>query len=158
MDRGVPHSQFPPPFPPLPSPVSPTSLPLLPHFTPPIRFFPPPDKMLFLVYVYVSKELRLVHHRLSCRIFMQNYQVGKEPDYLQISVFSRTSKGNIIYTRQNKKTSCLWSLLVPISILSLVYILDFLKDFCFTFFIQKVLYKKSLPTYRPLNIFKILKR
>ena len=55
VDRGVPHSQFPPPSPhfpppspPLPSPVSPTSLPLLPHFPPPIRFFPPPDKMLFL--------------------------------------------------------------------------------------------------------------
>ena len=94
------------------------------------------------MYVYVSEELRLVHHRLSCRIFMQNYQVGKEPDYLRISVFSRTSKGNIIYTRQNKKNSCLWSLLAPVSILSLVYILDFLKDFCFTFFIQKVLYKK----------------
>ena len=46
--QGVPHSQFPPPFPQLPSPFSPTSLPLLPHFPPPIRFFPPPDKMLFL--------------------------------------------------------------------------------------------------------------
>ena len=46
--QGVPHSQFPPPFPPLPSPFSPTSLPLLPHFPPPNRFFPPPDKMLFL--------------------------------------------------------------------------------------------------------------
>ena len=42
VDRGVPHSQFPPPFPPLPSPISPTSLPLLPHFPPPIRCFPPP--------------------------------------------------------------------------------------------------------------------
>ena len=31
-----------------------------------------------------------------------NYSVDKEPDYLQINVFSRTSKGNIIYTRQNK--------------------------------------------------------
>ena len=48
VDRGVPHSRFPPPFPPLPSPFSPTSLPLLPHFPPPIRFFPPPDKILFL--------------------------------------------------------------------------------------------------------------
>ena len=107
VDRGVPHSQFPPPFPPLPSPVSPTSLPLLPHFPPPIRFSLPLIKccsyLRIKVYVYVSEELRLVHHRLSCRIFMQNYQVGKDPDYLQISVFSRTSKGNIIYTRQNKK-------------------------------------------------------
>ena len=91
----------PSPFPPLPSPFSPTSLPLLPYFPPPIRFFPPPDKILFYI-IYVSEELRQVHHRLSCRIFMQNYKVGKEPDYLQINVFSRTSKGNIIYTRQNK--------------------------------------------------------
>ena len=111
VDRGVPHSQFPPPSPhfpppspPLPSPFHPTSLPLLPHFPPPIRFFPPPDKILFqeLKRIYVSEELRMVHHRLSCRIFMHNYSVGKEPDYLQINVFSRTSKGNIIYTRQNK--------------------------------------------------------
>ena len=62
------------------------------------------DYAALRIKVYVSEELRLVHHRLSCSIFMQNYQVGKEPDYLQISVFSRTSKGNIIYTRQNKKT------------------------------------------------------
>ena len=162
MDRGVPHSQFPPPFPPLPSPVSPLPSPFSPTSLPLLDFSLPLIKccsyLRIKVYVYVSEELRLVHHRLSCRIFMHNYQVGKEPDYLQISVFSRTSKGNIIYTRQNKKTSCLCSLLAPISILSLVYILDFLKDFCFTFFIQKVLYKKSLPTYRPFNKFKILKR
>ena len=162
VDRGVPHSQFPPPFPPLPSPVSPLPSPFSPTSLPLLDFSLPLIKccsyLRIKVYVYVSEELRLVHHRLSCRIFMHNYQVGKEPDYLQISVFSRTSKGNIIYTRQNKKTSCLCSLLAPISILSLVYILDFLKDFCFTFFIQKVLYKKSLPTYRPFNKFKILKR
>ena len=106
VDRGVHHSQFPPPFPPLPSPFSPTSLPLLPHFPHPIRFFPPPDKILFLFQelkrIYISEELRMVHHRLSCHIFMHNNSVGKEPDYLQINVFSRTSKGNIIYTRQNK--------------------------------------------------------
>ena len=144
MDRGVPHSQFPPPFPPLPSPVSPTSLPLLDFSLPLIKccFY-----LRIKVYVYVSEELRLVHHRLSCRIFMQNYQVGKEPDYLKISAFSRTSEWNIIYTRQNKKTSCLWSLLAPISILSLVYILDFLKDFCFTFFIKKVCQPIDLLTY-----------
>ena len=100
MDRGVPHSQFPPPFPPLSSPGSPTSLPLLDFSLPLIKCC---SYLRIKVYVYVSEELRLVHHRLSCRIFMQNYQVGKEPDYLQISVFSRTSKGNIIYTRQNKK-------------------------------------------------------
>ena len=140
IPSSLPHSpHFPPPSPPLTSPFSPTSLPLLDVSLPLIKCC---SYLRIKAYVYVSEELRLVHHRLSCRIFMQNYQVGKEPDYLQISVFSRTSKGNIIYTRQNKKNSCLRSLLAPISILSLVYILDFLKDFCFTFFIQKVLYKK----------------
>ena len=103
--------------PPLPSPCPPTSLPLLPHFPPPIRFFPPPDKKIVFIQelkrIYVSEELRMVQHRLSCRIFMHNYPVGKEPYYLLINVFSRTSKGNIIYTRQNKKTSCLWPLLAP---------------------------------------------
>ena len=39
-----------------------------------------------------------------------------------------------------------------------VYFLDFLKDSCFTFFIQKVYKKKSLPTYQPLNILEVLKR
>ena len=147
MNRGVPHSQFPPPFPPFSSPVSPTSLPLLPHFPPPIGFFPPLIKccsyLRIKVYVYVSEELRLVHHRRSCRIFMQNYQVGKELDYLQINVLSRSSKGNIIYTRQNKK--------------KLLFMINFgtnfnfeprlysrlFKGILFTFFIQKVLYKKK---------------
>ena len=107
VDRGYPipsslplSPHFPPPSHPLPSPSSPTSLPLLPHFPPAIRFFPPPDKEL--KRIYVSEELRMVHHRLSCRIFMHNYPGGKEPDYLQINVFSRTSKGNIMYTRQSK--------------------------------------------------------
>ena len=124
--QGVPHSQFPPPF---------------PHFPPPIRFFPPPDNFFLiqeLKRIYVSEELRLVHHRLSCRIFLQNYQVGKEPDYLQMNVFSRANKGNIIYTRQNNKP-LVYGHFGDNSILSLVYFLDFLKDFCFTFFIQKVL-------------------
>ena len=87
---------------------------------------------------------------------MQNYQVGKEPDYLQINVFSRTSKGNIIYTRQIKNLLFMvtfepfWDIKV--------YFLDFfLKDSCFTFSYKKFI-KKSLPTYRPLNILKILKR
>ena len=73
---------------------------------------------------------------------MQNYQVGKEPDYLQINVFSRTSKGNIIYTRQIKNLLFMVTF-GAYSILSLVYFLDFLKDSCFTFFIQKV-YKKKV--------------
>ena len=77
---------------------------------------------------------------------MQNYQVGKEPDYLQMNVFTRTSKGNIIYTRQNKKTLVyghFWRLLnfEPFWDIK-IYFLDFLKDSCFTFFIQKV-YKKK---------------
>ena len=112
VDRGynipssLPHSpHFPPPSPPLPSPFSPTSLPLL-DFS--LHLIKCCSYLRIKVYVYVSEELRLVHHRLSCRIFMQNYQVGKEPDYLQISVFSRTSKGNIIYTRQNKKKKLLF--------------------------------------------------
>ena len=140
VDRGyhIPSSlplspHFPPPSHPLPSPFSPTSLPLLD--------FPPPLIKLCSYSrtkaYYVSEELRLVHHRLSCRIFMQNNQVGKEPDYLQMNVFSRTSKGNIIYTRQNKKLLFMVTFGAN-SVLSLVYFLDFLKDFCFTFFIQKV--------------------
>ena len=64
-----------------------------------------------------------------------------------MNVFSRTSKGNIIYTRQNKNLLFMVTFGTN-SILSLVYFLDFLKDF----------YKKSLPTSRPLNILKILKR
>ena len=85
----------------------------------------------------------MVHHRLSCRIFMQNYQAGKEPDYLQINVFSRTSKGNIIYTRQNKNLLFMVTF-GAYSILSLfwdikVYFLDFLKDSCFIFFHTKSL-------------------
>ena len=66
---------------------------------------------------------------------MQNYQVDKEPDYLQMNAFSRTNKGNIIYTRQNNKPF-VYGHFGANSILSLVYILDFLKDFCFTFFIH----------------------
>ena len=89
---------FPPPFPPLPSPFSPTSLPLSDFSLPLINIV----LIQELKRIYVSEELRMVHHRLSCRIIMHNYSVGKEPDYLQINVFSRTSKGNIIYTRQNK--------------------------------------------------------
>ena len=103
----------------------------------------------------------MVDHRLSCRIFMHNYPVGKESDYLQINVFSRTNKGNTIYARQNIKPLVyghFWRLLNFESFWDIkVYFLDFLKDSCFTFFIQKV-YKKGLPTYRPLNILKILKR
>ena len=93
----LPH--FPPPSPPLPSPFSPTSLPLSDFSLPLIKFC---SYSRTKAYIYVSEELRMVHHRLSCRIFMHSYSVGKEPDYLQINVFSRTSKGNIIYTRQNK--------------------------------------------------------
>ena len=40
VDRGVPHSEFPPPFPHFPPPFPPLSS--------PIRFFPSPDKILFL--------------------------------------------------------------------------------------------------------------
>ena len=123
VDRGVPHSQFPPPFPPLPSPFPPTSLPLLPHFPPPIRFFPPPEIFFVLIQelkrIYVSEELRMVHHRLSCRIFMHNYSVCIEPAYLQINVFSRTSEGNIIYTRQNKKKTLVYGHFWRLLILSL---------------------------------------
>ena len=73
---------------------------------------------------------------------MHNYSVGKEPDYLQMNIFSRTSKGNIIYTRQNNKPLVygnFWRLLnfEPFWDIK-VYFLDFLKDSCFTFFIQKV--------------------
>ena len=124
--------QFPPPSPPVPSPFSPTSLPLLTFSLPLIKFCSYSRTKAY----YVSEELRLVHHRLSCRIFMQNYQVGKEPDYLQMNVFSRTSKGNIIFTRQNKNLLFMVTFGAN-SILSLVYFLDFFKDFCFTFFIQK---------------------
>ena len=105
VDRGYPipsslplSPQFPPPFPPLPSPFSPTSLPLSDFSLPLINFV----LLQELKRIYVSEELRLVHHRLSCRIFMHNYKVGKEPGYLQMNVFSRTSKGNNIYTRQNQ--------------------------------------------------------
>ena len=77
---------------------------------------------------------------------MQNYQVGKEPDYLQMNVFSRANKGNIIYTRQNNKP-LVYGHFGDNSILSLVYFLDFLKDFCFTFFIQKVCQPMDLLTY-----------
>ena len=78
---------------------------------------------------------------------MHNYSVDKEPDYLQMNVFSRTSKGNIIYTRQNKNLLFMVTF-GAYSILSLfldikVNFLDFLKDSCFTFFIQKV-YKKRV--------------
>ena len=76
---------------------------------------------------------------------MQNYQVGKEPDYLQMNVFSRTNKGNIIHTRQNNKP-LVYGHFGANSILSHVYFLDFLKDFRFTFSYKKN-YKKSLPTY-----------
>ena len=89
------------PFP-VPSPFPPTSLPLHPHFPPPspplpspYQIFPSPwwnfvlTQELKRSYIYVSEELRMIHHRLSCRIFMYNYSVGKEPDYLQINVFSR---------------------------------------------------------------------
>ena len=77
---------------------------------------------------------------------MHNYSVGKEPDYLQINVFSRTSKGNIIYTRQNKNLMFMVTF-GAYSILSIfwdikVYFLDFLKNSCFTFIIQKVYEKK----------------
>ena len=76
---------------------------------------------------------------------MYNYPVGKEPDYLQINIFSRTSKGNIIYTRQKKPLvyGHFWRLLnfEPFWDIK-VYFLDFLKDFCFTFFIQIVYNKK----------------
>ena len=106
VDRGYPipsslplSPHFPPPSPPLPSPFSPTSLPLSDFSLPLIKFC---SYSRTKAYIYVNEELRMVHHRLSCRIFMHNYSVGKEPDYLQINVFSRTSKGNIIYTRQNK--------------------------------------------------------
>ena len=69
---------------------------------------------------------------------MQNHQVGKEPDYLQMNVFSRTNKENIIYTPQNNKP-LVYGHFGANSIFSLVYFLEFLKDFCFTFFLQKVL-------------------
>ena len=102
IPSSLPHSpHFPPPSPPLPSPFSPTSLPLLDFSLPLIKCC---SYSRTKAYVYVSEELRPVHHRLSCHFFTQNYQVGKELDYLQINVFSRTSKRNIIYTRQNKKT------------------------------------------------------
>ena len=87
--------------------------------------------------------------------------VGKEPDYLQINVFSRTSKGNIIYARQNKNLLFMVNF-GAYSILSLLGILKGLFSRLFIgflfYFSYKKFIKKSLPTYRPLNILKILKR
>ena len=76
---------------------------------------------------------------------MHNYSVGKEPDYLQINVFSRTSKGNIIYTRQNQNLLFMVTF-GAYSILSLLWYLGLfsrlLKGFLFYFFYTKSLYKK----------------
>ena len=148
VDRGVPHSQFPPPFPPLPSPFPPTSLPFPPTSLPfsptslPLLDFSLPliNFVLIQCNLYVSEELRMVHHRLSCRIFMHNYSVGKEPDFLQINVFSRTSKGNIIYTRQNNDLLFMVTF-GAYSILSLFGILRsrLFKGFLFYFFHTKSL-------------------
>ena len=87
--------QFPPPSPPLPSPFSPTSLPLSDFSLPLIKFV----LIQELKRIYVREELRIVHHRLGCRIFMPIRQRSRlSPD----QCLSRTSKGNIIYARQNK--------------------------------------------------------
>ena len=77
---------------------------------------------------------------------MHNYSVGKEPDYLQVNVFSRTSKGNIIYTRQNKNLLFMVTF-GAYSILSLfwdikVYFSRLFKGFLFYFFQTKG-YKKK---------------
>ena len=117
---------FPPPSPPLPYPFFPTSLPLSDFSLPLIK--------CSYSYIYVSEELRMVDHRLSCRIFMHNYPVGKEPDYLQMNVFSRTSKGNIIYTRQNKNllfmlTFGAYSILSLFGILRILVLLFSYKKF-----------------------------
>ena len=85
---------------------------------------------------------------------MHNYPVGKEPDYLQMNVFSRTNKGNIIYTGQKNPLvyGHFWRLLnfEPFWDIK-VYFLDFLKDFWFTFsyklFIKKVCQPIDLLTY-----------
>ena len=57
---------------------------------------------------------------------MQNYEVGKEPDYLQMNVFSRTNKGNIIYTKQNNKP-LVYGHFGANSILSLVLLFSYKK-------------------------------
>ena len=45
----------------------------------------------------------MVHHRLICRIFMHNYSVGKEPDYLQINDFLKDSYFTFFIQKVYKK-------------------------------------------------------
>ena len=150
-------SQFPPPSPPLPSPFSPTSIPLSDFSLPLIRFCSYPRTK---AYIYVSEELRIVHDRLSCRIFMPCRQRTRLSPDLSMS-FLEPAKETLFVLGKTKKLLFMVNF-GAYSILSLFVILKGLfsrlfKGFLFNFSYKKFV-KKSLQNYRPLNILKILKR
>ena len=101
-----PSPHFPPPSPPLPSPFSPTSLPLSDFSLPLINFV----LIQELKRIYVSEELRIVHHRLSCRIFMPSRQRTRLSRWMS---FLEPTK-ETLFMLGKTKTSCLWSILAPI--------------------------------------------